>query len=196
MRPAPPDPPKRILRTVLTAAALAVLAGAASAQLVVSRFTVDGGGTTRASGGSYSLGGTIGQPDAGQLTGGTLTVSGGFWSGGGATATAVADPGVLDPALADASVLTFRLHAPRPNPVVGQAVVTFDLPRPARTRAALYDIRGRLVRVLVDETLPAGRHERAWDLRDGAGLTVSSGVYFLRLESGPNVSRRKIVVLS
>lgn len=188
--------PRRLLRPALAAATLAVLAGAASAQLVVSRFTVDGGGATRAAGGSYSLGGTIGQPDAGQLSGGTLTVSGGFWSGGGTTATAVADPGVLDPALADASALTFRLHAPRPNPVAGQTVVTFDLPRAARTRAAFYDVTGRLVRVLVDEALPAGRHERAWDLHDGAGLAVSSGVYFLRLESGQNVSQRKVVVIS
>lgn len=196
MRPAPPKPPNRVLRTALAAATLAALAGAASAQLVVSRFTVDGGGTTRATGGSYTLGGTIGQPDAGRLSGGSLTVSGGFWSGGGATATAVADPAILDPALADAPALTFRLHPPRPNPVAGPTVVLFDLPRPARTRAALYDVSGRLVRVLVDEPLPAGRHERAWDLRDGAGLTVSSGVYFLRLESGPNVSRRKVVVIS
>jgi len=63
-------------------------------------------------------------------------------------------------------------------------------------RAALYDVTGRRIRVLVDETLPAGRHERAWDLRDGSGRTVTSGVCFLRLESGPHRSLRKIVVVS
>jgi hypothetical protein len=41
--------------------------------------TFDGGGTTSASGGTYSLGGTIGQPDAGNSSGGAYTLTGGFW---------------------------------------------------------------------------------------------------------------------
>ena len=44
--------------------------------------TVDGGGHTFSSGGSYTLGGTMGQPDAGLLTGGSYTLGGGFWGGG------------------------------------------------------------------------------------------------------------------
>ena len=46
-------------------------------------FTVDGGGQTFSTGGSYSLGGTIGQPDAtaaSALTGGSFTLTGGFWA--------------------------------------------------------------------------------------------------------------------
>jgi hypothetical protein len=43
--------------------------------------TVDGGGYTF-TGGSYSLGGTAGQPDAGLLTGGDYALAGGFWPGG------------------------------------------------------------------------------------------------------------------
>jgi hypothetical protein len=43
--------------------------------------TIDGGGTTFSAGGSYSLGGTIGQPDAGVLSGGAYTLNGGLWSG-------------------------------------------------------------------------------------------------------------------
>ncbi|MFN2292208.1 MAG: hypothetical protein ACK2UC_13530 [Anaerolineae bacterium] len=42
--------------------------------------TVDGGGYTFSSGGGYTLGGTVGQPDAGLLAGGTYTLSGGFWA--------------------------------------------------------------------------------------------------------------------
>lgn len=44
--------------------------------------TVDGGGVTFATGGPYSLGGTIGQPDAGASSGGAYTLSGGFWYDG------------------------------------------------------------------------------------------------------------------
>jgi len=45
----------------------------------ISWFTVDGGGGV-SSGGAYSVSGTIGQPDAGQLAGGSYTLSGGFWA--------------------------------------------------------------------------------------------------------------------
>jgi len=46
--------------------------------------TIDGGGYTFSTGGGYSLGGTAGQPDAGVLSGGGYTLSGGFWGGGAA----------------------------------------------------------------------------------------------------------------
>ena len=73
--------------TVLVAIALllAVSTALAWSGFDVSWWTVDGGGGT-ASGGSYTLAGAIGQPDAGVLTGGDYTLGGGFWGGGGAAA--------------------------------------------------------------------------------------------------------------
>ena len=41
--------------------------------------TIDGGGISSATGGAYSLGGTIGQPDAGASSGGAYVLTGGFW---------------------------------------------------------------------------------------------------------------------
>ena len=43
--------------------------------------TIDGGGGMFSAGGSFTLGGTIGQPDAGPLAGGSYTLLGGFWGG-------------------------------------------------------------------------------------------------------------------
>lgn len=43
--------------------------------------TIDGGGYTFSEGGGYTLGGTIGQPDAGEMSGGDYTLYGGFWGG-------------------------------------------------------------------------------------------------------------------
>jgi hypothetical protein len=54
---------------------------ASSGSYDLSWWTVDGGGATFSTGGSYSLGGTIGQPDAGTSSGGTYTLVGGFWPG-------------------------------------------------------------------------------------------------------------------
>ncbi len=41
--------------------------------------SIDGGGGMFSTGGSYSLGGTIGQADAGTMSGGSYTLNGGFW---------------------------------------------------------------------------------------------------------------------
>ena len=41
--------------------------------------TIDGGGATFSTGGSYSLGGMIGQADTGSMSGGTYQLAGGFW---------------------------------------------------------------------------------------------------------------------
>lgn len=46
-------------------------------------FTLDGGGTT-STGGTLELRGTLGQPDAGTLSGGAFVLQGGFWTAGGA----------------------------------------------------------------------------------------------------------------
>jgi len=73
-------------RALLALAVLLMLASVARAQsgggYDLTWNTVDGGGYTFSTDGDYSLGGTIGQPDAGVLSGGSYTLSGGFWGGG------------------------------------------------------------------------------------------------------------------
>jgi hypothetical protein len=51
------------------------------AAIDASWFTIDGGGATFLSGGLFNLGGTVGQPDTGELSGGDFTLGGGFWFG-------------------------------------------------------------------------------------------------------------------
>ena len=47
----------------------------------LSWYTIDSGGATESTGGSFSLSGSVAQPDAGALSGGTYTLNGGFWGG-------------------------------------------------------------------------------------------------------------------
>ena len=75
------------LKWPLLLAALGVsVAGAAD--YAIDWFTVDSGGGTSTNG-QYSLTGTIGQPDAGTMSGGAFTLQGGFWG----IVTAVQTPG-------------------------------------------------------------------------------------------------------
>lgn len=87
---------KRLVMIITLGLALLLLVSIVSAlgEYDLSWWTVDGGGATFSSGGSYELGGTIGQPDAGTLSGGDYTLGGGFWGGGAAVepATPTATP--------------------------------------------------------------------------------------------------------
>src|SRR2546425_4027725 len=59
---------------------LSITAAAVHAQsYTIDWFTIDGGGGT-STGGLYSVSGTVGQPDAGRMSGGNYTLDGGFWS--------------------------------------------------------------------------------------------------------------------
>ncbi|NIM96410.1 MAG: hypothetical protein GTO18_22145 [Anaerolineales bacterium] len=60
--------------------ALIVPAMAANGEYEISQWVVSNGGG-ESIGGSYSLTGTIGQPDAGSLRGGDYDLGGGFWGG-------------------------------------------------------------------------------------------------------------------
>jgi len=75
-------------------------------------FTIDGGGGT-STGGVYSVSGTIGQPDAGHMSGGNFTIDGGFWG----IIAAVQSPG--SPLLRVLRTLTNTVVVAWPAPSTG-----------------------------------------------------------------------------
>lgn len=77
--------------TILACLAALAMIPAASAQFDLSWYTIDGGGAMFSTGGTFSLGGTIGQPDAGVMSGGTFTLTGGFWAGASDPCSLLAD---------------------------------------------------------------------------------------------------------
>jgi len=83
-----------------------------------------------------------------------------------------------------------RLLANHPNPFNASTRIDFQLFLPGRTRLALYDLGGRLVKVLVDRELPAGLHRADFN---GAGL--ASGVYVYRLETGDRTQALKMLLV-
>lgn len=70
------------LKTTMFAVLLAAIftASLAATDFDLTWHTVDGGGGTSV-GGAFEISGTIGQPDAGTMSGGDFTLAGGFWSG-------------------------------------------------------------------------------------------------------------------
>lgn len=70
-----------------------------------------------------------------------------------------------------------------PNPFNPSARISFSIPEVGKTRLAIYDIRGRLIRVLLDGELPAGNHNEIWDGKSSEGRDAASGIYILKLDS-------------
>jgi pimeloyl-ACP methyl ester carboxylesterase len=82
-----------------------------------------------------------------------------------------------------------------PNPFNPTTTIAFSLARRSHVVLAIYDVRGALVRTLINGPQPAGLAHVSWDGSDGRGNTVSSGVYFYRLVAGSFQATRKMVLL-
>jgi len=83
-----------------------------------------------------------------------------------------------------------------PNPFVASTSVRFAMPQRGSVRAAVYDIAGRRVAVLLNGTREAGWHRLDWFGTDDQGHEVAAGVYFVRVETGAGVRQHKVVRLN
>ena len=86
----------------------------------------------------------------------------------------------------------FELFPSFPNPFNPSTTIQFNIPVETRFISSLriFDITARVVETLLNEKLIAGEHEVVWD---ASGF--SSGIYFLRLQSGSNFQTQKLILL-
>ncbi len=90
---------------------------------------------------------------------------------------------------------TLAFAGAMPNPAMGNAQLSFDLPGADHVRLQLFDINGRLVRSLVDETMGPGHHAVVWDGRDMNGIAVRTGLYWARFSAANRVISRRVTLL-
>ena len=82
-----------------------------------------------------------------------------------------------------------------PNPFNPRTTVAFKVRDSRQVRLAVFDIRGQLVKELVDRSYSPGEYEATWQGRDSTGRPVPSGEYFIRLEQGNEVSLSKALLV-
>lgn len=88
-----------------------------------------------------------------------------------------------------------RSLAISPNPFNPQTSLSFGLDREQHVRMRIYNLRGQMVREIVDETLAVGHHQYVWSGRDNSGGRVASGFYMVRLERGDRIELKKMMML-
>jgi uncharacterized delta-60 repeat protein len=85
---------------------------------------------------------------------------------------------------------TFSLSQNYPNPFNPVTKISFSIPQSANTRLLVYDISGKQVAELVDNTLDAGTYSIDFDASH-----LASGTYFYRIESGAFSETRKMMLV-
>jgi len=90
---------------------------------------------------------------------------------------------------------TYELYQNYPNPFNAQSIIEYALPQETAVGLTIYDIAGRIVRRLVNETQPAGRKRVVWNGKNELGAKVAAGIYIYQLAIGPQRLTRKMVLL-
>jgi hypothetical protein len=83
-----------------------------------------------------------------------------------------------------------------PNPFNPVLTISFFTTESTQdTEIIIYNLKGQRVKTLVNEALAAGEHTVIWQGNDDAGTRVSSGMYFIRMQSGNEVFTEKAVMM-
>lgn len=82
-----------------------------------------------------------------------------------------------------------------PNPFNPVTTIRFNVPRRSNVNISVYDVSGRLIRVLLDKEVGPGKREIIWDGTDFRGAEVGSGVYLCRMISDDFEKSSKMVLM-
>jgi len=90
---------------------------------------------------------------------------------------------------------SFELSNNYPNPFNPSTKINFGIPKDGMVSLVVYNVLGQRVRTLADAPMAAGQYSITWDGRNDAGSTLSSGVYFYRLQAGATAIVKKMLLL-
>ncbi|MFN2373284.1 MAG: T9SS type A sorting domain-containing protein [Cyclonatronaceae bacterium] len=84
----------------------------------------------------------------------------------------------------------FALNANYPNPFNPSTVISYSLPEAIHVKLEVYDMAGRKIATLLDQSMPAGKHEMVYNASN-----LASGMYITRMEAGLFSSFQKMILI-
>ncbi len=88
----------------------------------------------------------------------------------------------------------FKMSQNYPNPFTTSTSISYTLPADVFVSARVFNVRGHEIRSLINSNQPAGLNFVSWNGRDNAGLRMSQGIYFMRLQAGNEVKNVRMVL--
>lgn len=104
------------------------------------------------------------------------------------------NPGVSDVPAGEV-VATILLHQNAPNPFNPATTIGYELEAAGPVSLQIYDLKGRLIRTLVDDSQDAGSHQVMWNGKNREGLSAPAGIYFYRLRSADATETRRMTLV-
>lgn len=89
----------------------------------------------------------------------------------------------------------FALHQNYPNPFNPVTSLRYDLPKKTLVNITIYDMMGRKVKNLINQTENAGSRSVVWDATNSYGKPVSAGIYLYQMKAGRHTRTNKMVLL-
>jgi len=89
----------------------------------------------------------------------------------------------------------FSLHQNYPNPFNPVTTLRYDLPENSLVNVTVYDMLGRQVKTLINQTQDAGYKSLIWDATNDYGKPVSAGIYLYQIQAGEYIQTKKMVLL-
>jgi endonuclease I len=104
---------------------------------------------------------------------------------------------IYDPTTAVPDKEPARLHllANAPNPFRSSTTIHFELEEPAKVTVDVFDLQGRRIRSLFEDTETRGVHRVTWDGTDASRNRVPAGIYFYRVAVKKEAETRKMLLL-
>ena len=93
------------------------------------------------------------------------------------------------------SPTSFNLLQNYPNPFNPITTLRYDLPETGLVTITIYDMLGRQVKTLIDQTQDAGYRSVIWDATKDYGKPVSAGIYLYKIQAGKYMQTKKMVLL-
>jgi hypothetical protein len=88
-----------------------------------------------------------------------------------------------------------RLDGVYPNPLNPRTIISFTMVEAGPMSLRVFDLAGRLVRVLEEGVRGSRSHQVVWDGRDDAGRMVASAPYIVRLQAGGVEENKKVLLV-
>ena len=92
-------------------------------------------------------------------------------------------------------VTEYNIHQNYPNPFNPITTLRYDLPENSRVNIIIYDMLGREVKTLINQTQDAGYRSVIWDATNDYGKPVSAGIYLYQIQAGEYMQTKKLSLI-